>query len=161
MGRKKLEPTPIRAKRLQILRENEGVSQAAFALKIGYQDQRQISDMERGKRRVNDDTCKAVIRAYPEYRLGWLMGNDEIMTRSDAVSWVKHVAAVQDDALDRAITELLIAADIETELVEQDGITAAYLSKAGKRIRLTDEMIEEVKQEVYSYFDYLMYKLVQ
>lgn len=161
MGRKKLEKTPIRAERLRILREREGKTQAEFAVLVGYQDQRQISDMERGIRRVNDDACKAIIRAFPEYRMSWLVGNDELMTRSDAVSWVKDIAAKQDDALRRAITDLFISADIELETVEENGTEVAYLTKDGIRVHFTDEMVESVTNEVASYFDYLLYKLVR
>ena len=161
MGRKKLEPTPIRAARLKELREREGKSQAEFAVMVGYQDQRQISDMERGKRRVSDDACKAIIRAFPVYRLSWLMGNDEMMKHAEAVAWVESIVAKKADALDRAITELFIAANIELEVVERDGVEIAMLTKDGKQIQLTDSMVKELTGSISDYFDYLIYKLVK
>lgn len=162
MGRKKLEPTPIRAARLKILREREGKSQAEFAVMVGYQDQRQISDMEREKRRVSDDACKAIIHAFPEYRLGWLMGNDGIMTHTDAVNWVKKEVQKQEDALASALAELFIAKDIELRTVTtDDGEQIAHLVKDGISVQLTNEMVDAFTSEISDFFDYLIFKLVR
>ena len=82
MSKMKAEINPIRAERVKVLIQRENITQQEFATKI-FQTQQNVSRIINLKTALTETTARDIVRAFPEYRLSWLLGIDDYMTESD------------------------------------------------------------------------------
>jgi len=90
MGRLKTEINPIRAERVKIMIEREGLTQKELGLMIN-RSQQSISEIVHCKRALTESTAQEFIRVFPEYRIEWLMGYDDIMLKAVAAGDKMHI----------------------------------------------------------------------
>lgn len=87
MSRKKTEINPIRAERVKKLIENEKkirgkFTQTEFAKAIS-QTQQNVSRILNLQTALTEETAQDIVSKYPEYRIEWLLGYDDFMTKED------------------------------------------------------------------------------
>lgn len=92
MSRKKTEINPIRADRVKKLIEREKISQVDFASRI-FQTQQNVSRILNLKTALTEETAQDIIKAFPEYRIEWLLGYDDSMTD---IEWADNVQNMKD-----------------------------------------------------------------
>ena len=109
MSKKRTGINPIRADRVKIILERENVTQAKLAELI-FQTQQNISRIMQKKQPLTEETAKAIVAAFPEYRIEWLMGYDDIMTHADQLR--RKITDIVDTA--EAVNQVirLVADDI-------------------------------------------------
>ena len=101
MSRRKTIINPIRTKRINELIQKENISQKKLADLINH-TQQSVNRICNGHNALTEDTAKAIINAFPNsgYRLEWLLGYDNDMTKADF--WrngVRSEKAAQDAVL--------------------------------------------------------------
>lgn len=79
MSRKKTEIDPVRAERVKILIDREGITQTEFAERI-FQTQQNVSRIINLKTALTEETARDIVSAFPGYRIEWLLGYDDSMT---------------------------------------------------------------------------------
>lgn len=70
------EANQVRAKRLKEIMIREQLNQGEFAKRVGY-TQQYISQIQKGKKQLSEAIARTVVRAFPDYRLEWLLGYDD------------------------------------------------------------------------------------
>ena len=97
MSRKKTEINPIRAERVKTIIEREkkldkSFTQKTFAERI-FQTQQNISRIINMDNALTEETAQDIIRAFPDYRIEWLLGYDDLMTHDD---WADNIQNKKD-----------------------------------------------------------------
>ena len=77
MSRKPTEIQPIRAERLKELIKDLNMSQTDFSKSVNY-SQQHISGIINQKTALTEETAQDIISVYPDYRIEWLLGYDDI-----------------------------------------------------------------------------------
>jgi transcriptional regulator with XRE-family HTH domain len=80
-GRKSIESSSIRYERVKTFMEREGLTQNAFAEKVGLSQQR-VSNILKTKK-ISDYTIHLILEAFPDYREPWFFGYDSFPTKQD------------------------------------------------------------------------------
>lgn len=82
MSRPKTALNPIRADRVKAMIDRENISQSEFADRV-HLTQQAISRIVNLKTALTEETARDMIKAFPRYRLEWLLGLDDYMSESD------------------------------------------------------------------------------
>lgn len=82
MSRQRTEINPIRADRVKILMKREKITQTVLADRI-YQTQQNVSRIMQKRQPLTEETARLIVKAFPEYRLEWILGYDDFMTHED------------------------------------------------------------------------------
>jgi len=100
--------------------EREGLKQIDLADLIDMEPQNFSRIMRSGK--VSEKTCQKIVAAFPEYRVEWLLGYDDFMTKSD---WKKDYIDRKDSAnnaaiqlLDSALREVCLREEMEVPVLD-------------------------------------------
>ena len=109
MSRQKTEINPVRAERVKILIDRENIKQTEFAKRI-FQTQQNVSRIVQKKQPLTEETARQIVKAFPEYRIEWLLGDDDHMTATDQLRDVIHNKVDTAEALNQVIR--LVADDI-------------------------------------------------
>lgn len=109
MSKKPSEINPEPAKRLKELLMLENVTQEKLSDLI-HLSQQSISRIIQKKQSLTDQTARAVIKVFPNYRIEWLLGFDDIMTHTDDLRNLIHNKVDTAEAINQVIS--LIADDI-------------------------------------------------
>lgn len=96
MSRQKTEINPIRAERVKILIRREKISQQQLADRI-FQTQQNISRIIQKRIPLTEATAQLIVKAFPEYRLEWILGYDDSMTFDD---WIESSRSARDRIAD-------------------------------------------------------------
>lgn len=121
VSRKKTELNPKRAERVKIIIDREKISQIEFAHRI-HQSQQNVSRIVTLKSALTEDNAQAIVNAFPEYRLQWLLGYDDFMTQTDQLRSLIHNKVDTAEALNQVIR--LVADDI----CSRENIPRPYIS---------------------------------
>ena len=79
MSRTKTEINPKRAENVKKLIEAEKITQTELADRI-HMTQQNISRIVQMKQPLTEETARLIIEAFPDYRIEWFLGYDDIMT---------------------------------------------------------------------------------
>lgn len=85
MSRPTKDINPKQAENFKRFLADTGISQKELSKTIFISEQ-QISKIKNGKASLTIDVAEAISRAYPEYRVGWLLGYDEFKTDEEFYS---------------------------------------------------------------------------
>ena len=85
MSRKKVEINKERGKRLRQLLLDRGMDQSELADKLNYTKEH-ISYVVNGHRNLTQDMAEAIVKIFPDVRVGWLLGIDKHMTNLDIIA---------------------------------------------------------------------------
>lgn len=82
MARKPSQKNPKSRERLIQIIQEQGLTQADFASRA-YTSSSTITQIKTGKIGLSRDTAEAIIQAFPDYRIEWLLGFDDIKTHTE------------------------------------------------------------------------------
>ena len=82
MSKKPSEINPVPATRLKELINREKIQQQELADYI-CMSQQSISRIIQKKQSLTDHTARAIIDVFPDYRIEWLLGYDDLVTHAD------------------------------------------------------------------------------
>lgn len=109
MSRPKTEINPLRAERIKTLISREKITQQEFADRI-FQSQQNVSRIINLKTALTEETAHAIVTAFPEYRIEWLLGYDNTITVTELKrKYVKRIDDVNKAAmtiLDASVREV-------------------------------------------------------
>lgn len=89
---KKSNDNFLRVRRIEeIMKDLEYKYSKDFAHDIGMEPQNLSRCMTSGK--VSEKTCKKIVKAFPKYRIEWLLGYSDIKTRDD---WIDDIQEKKD-----------------------------------------------------------------
>lgn len=109
MSKKASEINPVPAGNLKTLLEREKCQQGKLADLI-HLSQQSISRIIQKKQSLTDQTARAIINVFPDYRIEWLLGYDDIMTHTDEIRAMIHNVVDTAEAINQVIR--LVADDI-------------------------------------------------
>lgn len=109
MSKKPSEINPEPAKRLKKLLTLEKVTQEKLSDLI-HLSQQSISRIIQKKQSLTDQTARAIIKVFPNYRIEWLLGFDDTMTHTDEIGKLIHNKVDTAEAINQVIS--LVADDI-------------------------------------------------
>ena len=115
MSKKATEINPIRAERVKTIIDREDINQQKLAELI-FQTQQNISRIIQKRQPLTEETAQAIIRAFPEYRIQWLLGYDDIMLKEE----YKQAFIDRMDAANNAVMTLIDAS--VREISAREGI---------------------------------------
>lgn len=87
MSRKKTEINPLRAERVKKIIELEKISQKDFADRT-FQTQQNVSRIVKQHIGLTEEKAQDIVKAFPKYRIEWLLGYDDYMTFADYLTGV-------------------------------------------------------------------------
>lgn len=168
MTRAKKERTPKSAERLKLMRTVAGLSQAAFAIRTGI-PQQAISRYERNERPLERKDAEKAIAAFPDYRLAWLLGEDDFVTQADR-SRAVLLDARRDGALldtgfrllaevaDFSIEESIMGDEVEDVVAHiKDGM---LVSRGDLSARLSIDQLNTIENQVLDFAEFLLVKAI-
>lgn len=82
MSKPKTDLNPVRALRVKTIIEREGINQTEFAARV-HLTQQAVSRIVNMKTALVEGTARDMVKAFPRYRLEWLLGLDDYMSESD------------------------------------------------------------------------------
>lgn len=129
MSRPKTEINPIRAERVKTLIERENITQQQFADRI-FQSQQNVSRILNQKSALTEETARAIVTAFPNYRIEWLLGYDDAPTHE---SWIDNAQRLKDLAADG------MWAIIEKSLNKQ-GKSLRFVHRQGQHVDATERL---------------------
>lgn len=164
MGRKKAEINPKRAERLKILIDREKelrhgkFSQIKFAESINM-SQQNISRIIQKKQALVEDTARLITDRYPEYRIEWLLGYDDYMTRANYLLAVAAQCQEEAQVMNTAFFGLARLSGFSMELnrkyydnsvvgLIQTIKSTITFSRDGKSVTLSLADINEIENEL-------------
>ena len=102
MSKKPTEINPIPAENLKKLIEREKIKQQELA-DLLFMSQQSISRIIQKKQSLTDQTARAIIKAFPDYRIEWLLGYDDVMTHTDKLRTTINNRVDSAEALNQVI----------------------------------------------------------
>lgn len=164
MGRKKAEINPKRAERLKILIDREkklrngDFNQTKFAESI-HMSQQNVSRIIQKHQNLHEDTAQEIVKQYPVYRIEWLMGYDDYMTRADHLLSVVEQCQAEEETMRSAFFGLarLSGFSIELKRTYPDNSIKSVIqalhsgftfSRDGKSVYLSLTDINEIENEL-------------
>lgn len=115
MSKKATEINPIRAERVKTIIEREKIPQQEFA-RLTHQSQQNVSRIVKKHNSLTEENAREIIKAFPAYRLQWLLGYDDIMLEED----YNRAFVDRMDAANNAVITLLDAS--VREICAREGI---------------------------------------
>lgn len=174
MARKQTEVNPIRGERLRSLLEQHGMEQQELANRIGYTKEH-ISYIVNGKRNLTQEAAEAIVKIFPEARIGWLLGYEEHETNDDLILDVANEFVITEEAiikLMRFAAKLLGYrlkwSDSACEESDGEGIVQEYdpnevrfdLIKGRTKFEITAEEERNFRDELARYSMFLLEGLI-
>lgn len=152
MSRPKTDINPLRAERVKTMISREGISQSDFAARVPL-TQQAISRIVNLKTALTEETAAAIIRAYPIYRIEWLLGFDNYMTINDLKSdYIKNLCDTNNAAmmlLNAAAREVCTREDMPVKVI--DSMSDFLILEAQLKDYANSLMLEYLKHRQYSH----------
>ena len=86
MARPKLIINPLQGKRVKTVCEREKITQIELSKKT-YISQQLISKIVNGRAHLTQTTAELICKAFPQYRVEWLMGMDDFVTKEELAAF--------------------------------------------------------------------------
>ena len=106
MSRKKENTDPIRVERIKTLIEREGLTKKEFANRISLAPET-LSRILNQKSPLTERTAKDIIKAFPEYRIEWLLGYERFVISNEKNNEIQEAFAEALEKLD-SVRECLL-----------------------------------------------------
>lgn len=117
-----------RVLRIKTMLSREGLKQKDLAEALDMEPQNLSRCMVSGK--ITDKMCQKIVEKFPEYRIEWLLGNDDSMTDYD---WAENRQKMRD------IVAQSIWGLIENSL-NKDGKSLKFVHRAGQHLDSTQRL---------------------
>lgn len=160
LSKEKSNGNYLRVERIETLMKRENFKYAQdFADRIDILPQNFSRAMQSGK--ISEKMCQKIINKFPEYRIEWLLGYDDIMLKSEFVNDILRRSEATDNAtiqiLDSAYREVCLREGLELQTL--DNIPELLLLQAQLRDFADSLMWNYVKHRehshVWSYLDHI------
>ncbi len=169
MSRKTHEINPIRAERVKTIIKRENITQSAFALMI-HQSQQNVSRIVRGRVTLTEETAADIIKAFPRYRLPWLLGFDPYPTESEKASGIMQAASDEQSLLHNAFLSLAQLSGFRVSINQPGPGTAetaldalksyCTISRDGQTVTFSLSDLNEFENELSDFFEFrLLHKM--
>lgn len=163
MSKKKKEINPIRAERLKKLIEREGIRQIELARLIN-RTQQNISKVINLKAALTEDNAQFIISAFPEYRIEWLLGYDDVMLKTDYFAKTLKKAQGESEIMERALFGLAAlsgfainptnpASDRSVESILKAIKGGITFSRDGKNVSMSLTELNDFENELCDYVE--------
>ena len=148
-------------------RRKEGKNRNDFAHDIDMAPQNFSRCMTSGK--VSEKTCQKIVKAFPDYRIEWLMGYDDHMTHYDWADSIQHMKDLVADSMWGVIEKSLNKKGKSLKFVHRSGqhidsterlhadcYYSVVDSKTGKELkRLTALEMVKFEEKIQEYCDFI------
>lgn len=84
-------PENLRVSRIRTLLDREGLKQKDLADALDIEPQNLSRCMVSGK--ISEKMCRNIVECFPEYRIEWLLGDDDSMTD---IEWADNIQNMKD-----------------------------------------------------------------
>ena len=179
MSRKKKEINPIIAERLRKLRaerlrkliKREGISQIKLASLIN-RSQQNISKVINLKATLTEDNAQFIISAFPEYRIEWLLGYDDVMLKKDYFAKTLKKAQGESEIMEQALFGLAAlsgfainptnpAPDRSVENILQAVKGGITFSRDGKNASMSLTELNDFENELCDYVEMRLKRMLK
>lgn len=176
MSKKKTEINPIRAERVKILLDREkskdkNFTQAKFARKI-YQTQQNVSRIINLKTALTEETARDIVKAFPEYRIEWLLGYDDSMTTAEQFSNAIQTANEEWSLLHKGFLSFAqlsgfqidvapIAGNETLEKTFQNMKEHCKISRDGKSVTFSVSELNDFENELCDYVEFRLSHIIK
>ena len=168
MSRKKTEINPIRAERVKELIKRENITQIQLADRI-YQSQQNISRIVQNRQPLTEETARLIVQAFPEYRIEWLLGYDEIMMKKDVIPTKYEKLRTEKDTLEKAVLSLIRLSDFDIKLKSLENAEDLHnflkkyctITRDGKSITFSVEELNSFENEICDYIEFRLLHMMK
>lgn len=169
MSRKKTEINPVRAERLKILIDREGITQTDFAVRI-HQSQQNVSRIVKMKQALTEYTAREIISEFPEYRIEWLLGYDDYMTTEDQFRDVIQTANDEASLLHSGFFSFAKLSGFQIDTPSGDGTIettihnlkkALTVSRDGKSVTFSLSDLNAFENELCDYIEFRLLHMMK
>ena len=168
MSRKKTEINPIRADRLKTLIDASGITQKQLADRI-YQSQQNISRIIQKRQPLTEETARLIISAFPDFRIEWLLGYDDIMKKQDLIPTKYEKMRIEKDTLERSLFELIRLSDFSINLRSIENLVDLHdflkkyctITRDGKTITFSVEDLNRFENEICDYIEFRLLHMMK
>lgn len=160
----------VRVSRIKELLKREGLKQKDLAYELDMEPQNFSRFMISGK--VSEKTCEKIVKLYPDYRIEWLLGYDDLMTHYDWANSVQHMKDLVADSMWGVIEKSLNKKGKSLKFVHRSGqhidsterlhadcYYSVVDSQTGKELkRLTALEMVQFEEKIQEYCDFMSEK---
>ena len=170
MSKRKTEINPIRAKRVKYIYDDQGLTQAQFAERIGM-SQQNVSKIVNMKIPLTDTIAQVIINEFPQYRLAWLWGVDNFPTEPDRIRAFFKTLQDEGHQMTNCIITLarLKRFDVQdpnnskNQTIEdffKSFETAITFTRDGKTVTLSLAELNDLENDILDYFEMRLSRLL-
>lgn len=158
-----------RVDRIKILLRREDLHQKDLADLLNMEPQNVSRFMKSGK--VSEKTCRKIVKLYPEYRIEWLLGYDDVMTHAERADQLQSMKDRIADGIWGMVEKSLNKREKSLRFLHRvgehpDSTTRLYydcyyavVDKDGKELKeLTSKEMVQFEQKLQEYCDFITEK---
>lgn len=168
MSRKKTEMNPIRTERVKTLLNHAGITQKDLADRI-FMTQQNISRIVQKKQPLTEETARLIIQSFPEYRIEWLLGYDDIMLKKDLIPTKYNKLRTEKDTLEKSILSLIRLSDFQIDLKSIENAEDLHnflkkyctITRDGKSITFSVEDLNAFENEICDYIEFRLLHMMK
>ena len=118
----------LRVSRIRTLLDREGLKQKDLADALDIEPQNLSRCMVSGK--ISEKMCRKIVECFPEYRIEWLLGDDDSMTD---IEWADNIQNMKD-----------LVADSMWGIIEKslnkEGKSLKFVHRSGQHVDSTERL---------------------
>ena len=118
----------IRALRIKTLLKREGLKQKDLADALDIEPQNLSRCMVSGK--ISEKMCRKIVECFPEYRIEWLLGDDDSMTDIEWADNIQHMKDLVADSMWGIIEKSL----------NKEGKSLKFVHRSGQHVDSTERL---------------------
>ena len=118
----------VRVERIKILLKREGIFQKDLAYDLEMEPQNFSRCMRSGK--ISEKTCRKIVKLFPEYRIEWLLGDDDFMTD---IEWADNIQNMKDLVADSMW-------GISEKSLNKEGKSLKFVHRTGQHVDSSERL---------------------
>lgn len=156
----------VRVSRIKTLLKREGLKQKDLAEALEIEPQNLSRCMVSGK--ISEKMCRNIVECFPEYRIEWLLGDDDSMTDIEWADNIQHMKDLVADSMWGIIEKSLNKEGKSLKFVHRSGQHVdsserlradcyySVVDREGNELkRLTALEMVEFEQKIQEYCDFM------
>lgn len=156
----------LRVSRIRTLLDREGLKQKDLADALDIEPQNLSRCMVSGK--ISEKMCRKIVECFPEYRIEWLLGDDDSMTYIEWADNIQHMKDLVADSMWGIIEKSLNKEGKSLKFVHRSGQHVdsserlradcyySIVDREGNELkRLTALEMVEFEQKIQEYCDFM------
>lgn len=118
----------LRVSRIRTLLDREGLKQKDLADALDIEPQNLSRCMVSGK--ISEKMCRKIVECFPEYRIEWLLGDDDSMTDIEWADNIQHMKDLVADSMWGIIEKSL----------NKEGKSLKFVHRSGQHVDSTERL---------------------